>query len=103
MKVLFVCNQNKDRSPTAEELFSDIYETSSAGLHNENPVTEKQISSADLIIVMEETQREELAKRFPKLYMQKKILCLDIPDIYEYKQPELVALLKEKMKKVISH
>ncbi len=97
MKVLFICNQNQNRSKTAEELFSDKFETKSAGLYNEKPVTEKQLQWADAIIVMEEEQRHELSKRFPKLYMRKRILSLDIPDIYHYNQPELIELLEGKI------
>jgi|SRR3989338_8009550 len=97
MKVLFICNQNRNRSKTAEELFKDKFKTKSAGLYNENPVTEKQISWADVIVVMEDSQRSEIARRFPKLYMQKRILSLDIPDVYNYNQPELVNTLKSKI------
>ena len=97
MKVLFICNQNKNRSKTAENLFKDRFETASAGLYNGFPVTEKQISWADTIIVMENRQRSEVAKRFPKQYMQKRILSLDIPDIYHYNQPQLIELLNSKI------
>ena len=97
MKVLFICNQNQNRSKTAEELFKNKFKTKSAGLYNEKPVTEKQISWADVIVVMEDSQRSEIAKRFPKLYMQKRILSLDIPDVYNYNQPELVSTLKSKI------
>ena len=97
MKVLFVCNQNQNRSKTAEELFKDKFKTKSAGLYNEKPVTEKQVSWADVIVVMEDSQRSEIAKRFPKLYMKKRILSLDIPDVYHYNQPELVNTLKSKI------
>ncbi|MFC1696789.1 phosphotyrosine protein phosphatase [Nanoarchaeota archaeon] len=97
MKVLFICNQNQNRSKTAEEIFKDRYITMSAGLYNENPVTENEIKWADLIVVMEEEQRSEIAKRFPKLYLNKKIINLDVPDIYNYNQPELINSLKLKV------
>ena len=97
MKVLFICNQNLNRSKTAEELFKSKFETKSAGLFNENPVTEKQLSWADLIVVMEDFHREELAERFPKQYMKKRILSLGIPDTYYYNQPELINILKSKV------
>jgi len=97
MKVLFICNQNENRSKTAEELFRDTFKTKSAGLYNEKPVNEKQLSWADVIVVMEDSQRAEIAKRFPKLYMQKRVLSLDIPDVYHYNQPELVNALKSKI------
>jgi len=97
MHILFICNQNKHRSKTAEELFKSQYETQSAGLFNTVPVQESQIKWADVVLVMEDFQRTELAKRFPKLYLQKKIISLDVPDMYSYQQPELVALLKKKV------
>ncbi|MFH1182059.1 MAG: phosphotyrosine protein phosphatase [Candidatus Woesearchaeota archaeon] len=94
MKVLFVCNQCQNRSKTAEELFKNRFDTKSAGLYNEKPVTRKQISWADTVVVMEEEQRIELVKRFPELCLQKRILSLGISDVYHYNQPELIAILK---------
>lgn len=101
MRLLFICNQNENRSKTAEELFNVQFESMSAGLYNENPVTEKQLDWADTIIVMEESQRIELSKRFPKQYLKKQILNLDIPDIFFYNQPELIEVLKKKMDKLV--
>ena len=101
MKVLFVCNQNQDRSKTAEELFKDKFETVSAGLFNESPLTEEQLEWADKVLVMEDHQRSEIAKRFTKQYMKKQILCLGIPDNYHYNQPELIKILKNKVKNLI--
>ncbi len=101
MNVLFICNQNENRSKTAEEIFKDRFNTKSAGLYNVKPITEKQISWADTVIVMEEAQRSEIAKRFPKQYMLKRILSLDVPDVYHYNQPELIELLKLKIDDVL--
>ncbi len=101
MNILFICNQNENRSKTAEELFSHQFNTKSAGLYNDVPVNKQQLNWADIIIVMEEAQREELAKRFPKHYMQKRILSLNLPDIYRYNQPELIKELKEKMDELV--
>ena len=97
MKVLFICNQNKHRSKTAEHLFKDRFDTRSAGLYNETPVRPDQLAWADVIIVMEDEQRSELARRYPKQYIQKRILSLGIPDIYRYKQPELISLLQDRV------
>ena len=97
MNVLFICNQNQNRSKTAEELFKDKFNTDSAGLFNENPVKEKELEWADTVVVMEDFQRTELSKRFPKQYMKKRIISLDIPDIYRYNQPELITVLKKKV------
>lgn len=97
MNVLFVCNQNLHRSKTAEEVFKGKFSTKSAGLYNEKPITEKQLSWADVVVVMEDSQRTELARRFPGQYMKKRILSLDIPDVYRYNQPELVEELNLKI------
>ena len=99
MKVLFICNQNENRSKTAEELFKDRFKTKSAGLYNEKPITAKQLSWADVVVVMEDVQRSEIAKRFPKEYLQKRVLSFDIPDIYHYNNPTLIKELKARLNK----
>ncbi len=97
MNVLFICNQNENRSKTAQNIFKSKFNTKSAGLYNNKPVTEKQLSWADTIIVMEDEQRSEIAKRFPKQYIRKRILSLDIPDVYNYNDDKLVSVLKSKV------
>lgn len=100
MNILFICNQNQNRSKTAEEVFRSMFKTNSAGLYNDKPVNRKQIASADMIVVMEDSQRSELAKRFPEEYMKKQIVSLNIPDVYRYRQPELIEVLNSKMKEL---
>ena len=100
MNVLFICNQNENRSKTAEKVFRHQFSTKSAGLFNKRPVTVKQISWADTVIVMEESQRSEIAKRFPEQYMIKRILSLDVPDTYHYDQPELIEVLESRMEQL---
>jgi predicted protein tyrosine phosphatase len=97
MKILFICNQNANRSKTAKEIFKDQFETKSAGLYSEKPVNASELEWADKIIVMEDQQRTEIAKRFPKQYMKKQILSWNIPDVYHYNQPELIKILKSKI------
>lgn len=97
MKVLFICNQNINRSKTAEELFKGKFQTRSAGLYNDKPLSDKDLSWAEIVVVMEDEQRTEISRRFPKLYLQKKILSLGVPDIYHHNQPELISVLKERM------
>jgi len=99
MKVLFICNQNQNRSITAENLFKGVYTTRSAGLYNQEPVTKEELSWADLVIVMEDEQREEIAHRFPKQYLQKKIISWNVPDIYKKEDPSLIKALEQKAKK----
>jgi predicted protein tyrosine phosphatase len=97
MRLLFICNENDNRSKTAEEMFRGEFETRSAGLHNQTPVTAEELQWADTIIVMEDVQGSELTRRFPELYLQRRIRSLDIRDIYQYMQPELKTMLNEKM------
>ena len=99
MKILFVCNQGENRSATAADIFKDRYKTDFAGIYNKLP-NKGSLEWADIIIVMEEHQRAEISKKYPDQYLKKKILCLDIPDVYYYMQPELVKILEEKIKKL---
>ena len=101
MNIIFVCNQGQHRSRTAAEVFSGTFQTTSAGLYSDRPVTEAQLAQADVIIVMEEGHRTEIGTRFPSLYLQKRILVLGIPDIYGYEQPELVRLLRVRMRRLL--
>lgn len=100
-RVLFICTQNRLRSPTAEHVFAswpDIA-TDSAGLGNDAdvPLSPEQIAWADVIFVMEKVHRNRLGQRFRRHLNGKRVICLDIPDEYEYMQPELVRLLEAKV------
>ncbi|MEK6960744.1 MAG: phosphotyrosine protein phosphatase [Nanoarchaeota archaeon] len=97
MKVLFICNQNQHRSKTAEEIFRGRFETKSAGLYNLDPVTASQLDWADIVIVMEDDQRAEIGRRFPKQYLSKRIISLGIPDQFHYRQHSLIQALNSKM------
>ncbi len=97
-KALFLCSRNKLRSPTAEQVFSTWpeIETDSAGLSAdaEVPLSPEQIAWADIIFVMERSQRTKLSKVFRKHLKGKRVVCLDIPDNYALMDPELVRLLE---------
>jgi len=104
-KLLFICSQNRLRSPTAEQVFSTWQgiETSSAGLNNdaENPVTPELVEWADIIFVMEKTHRSKLTKRFKSSLANSRVICLDIPDEYDFMDPDLIQLLKSKVRKFL--
>ncbi len=98
LRVLFLCNQNRLRSPTAEQVFGadpDL-EVQSAGVDPDAtiPVTREALEWADLVFVMEKRQRNIVRKRFPDLYSIKRIVCLYIPDNYDYMDPALVTILR---------
>ena len=100
-KVLFICSQNRLRSPTAEQVFASWpgLETSSAGLNNdaENPVTPELLAWADTIFVMERAHRSKLSTRFRQHLGDKRVICLEIPDEFAYMAPDLIRLLEEKV------
>ena len=100
-KVLFICEANKLRSPTAAALYADTpgIEAKSAGLATDAHVklTEELLKWADQIFVMEKGQRNKIRKKFPLLYKQKRIICLYIEDEYEYMEDGLIRLLKHRL------
>jgi predicted protein tyrosine phosphatase len=101
MKLLFVCSQNRLRSPTAEAVFAEYegLEVDSAGLDRgaEISLSSEAVQWADIIFVMEKSHRSKLSKNFHPWLKDKRVICLDIPDEYEYMEPSLVELLKRKV------
>lgn len=99
--VLFVCSQNKLRSPTAEQIFADWpgIEVASAGLNHDavEPLTGEMVAEADLIFVMEKAHRNRLSQRFKAHLKRARVICLDIPDDYAFMDPDLIALLRAKV------
>ena len=100
-RYLFVCSQNRLRSPTAEQVFStrtDI-EVASAGTNNDadGPLTAELVTWADVIVVMERAHRTKVQGRFRKALNGKRVICLDIPDDYDFMDEGLVRLLQGRM------
>ncbi len=100
-KVLFVCSQNRLRSPTAEQVFSTWpgVDAMSAGLNSdaENPLTPELLLWADTVFVMERAHRTKLSRRFGSCLRNARVICLDIPDEFDFMDPALVALLSAKV------
>ena len=96
--VLFVCGQNKLRSPTAEQVFADWpgIEVSSAGLNDgaDNPVTPELLAWADIIFVMEKAHRTRLRTKFRSHLKHQRLVCLNIADDYRFMDAKLVRLLR---------
>ena len=104
-RFLFVCSQNKLRSPTAEQVFAgrDGIEVLSAGTNHdaEVPVTEEAIVWADMVFVMEPVHRGKLRTRFRRVLNGTPIVCLGIPDDFGFMEPELVRLLEARMARLL--
>ena len=105
MNLLFVCSQNRLRSPTAEQVFAShpALDVTSAGTNNdaENPVTAELLEWADIIFVMERMHRNKLQQRFRQALKTSRIICLDIPDDYDFMDDELIRLLKVKVSRFL--
>ncbi|MCJ0763195.1 low molecular weight protein tyrosine phosphatase family protein [Variovorax terrae] len=101
LRVLFICSRNRLRSPTAERVFSTFpgIEVDSAGLapDAECQLSVDQVEWAEIIFVMERAHRTKLMQQFRRSLNGKKVICLDIPDNYEFMQPGLVTLLERKV------
>ena len=104
-KVLFICSQNRLRSPTAESVFSNRpgFEVASAGLNPEaeTPVSPELIEWSDVIFVMEKAHRSKLSAMFKRSLNGQRIVCLNVPDRYEFMEPALVNLLTERVPKFL--
>ncbi len=105
MHLLFVCSENRLRSPTAETVFGEYpdVEVIGAGTNKDalTPVSGDLIEWADVILVMEKSHRHKIATKFREQLKGKRLVVLDIQDNYEYMEPELVKLLKSRVPKYI--
>jgi len=105
MNILFVCSANRLRSPTAEAVFDGHHGIAarSAGTNSDAPwpIEPDLIEWADMIFVMEHYHLSIVRRRFHAHLKDKKPICLDIPDDYDYMDPALVQLLHRKVDRLI--
>lgn len=104
-KLLFICSQNRLRSLTAEHLFrpSLDYVAKSAGTSPQARVRVDAdlVGWADLVFVMEPKHEDLLRENFGPALTKKKVICLNIPDIYQCDEPALVEVLKARLADVV--
>ena len=97
LKVLFVCAMNKQRSATAEQIYRNDarLEVRSAGVRSEanRRVSENDLHWADIVYVMEREHKLWITTRFEGLELPT-IDVLNIPDEFEFMDPELQEMLK---------
>ncbi len=96
---------NKWRSPTAEKIYFNHprLNVRSAGI---SPKARRTISQNDIvwsskIVVMESKHKQRLKSNFPLELGDKEIVVLDIPDDYQYMDPELMEILKNSIDPII--
>lgn len=101
MQLLFICSQNKWRSLTAEGLFDNHphYEARSAGTEPgaRVRVTAGHLGWAEIIFVMERRHADRLREKFAAELRGKPLIILRIPDKYPFGDPQLIALLRERL------
>lgn len=97
-KVLCLCSAGLLRSPTVALVLSQEpynYNTRAAGVSDEYaliPVDEVLLHWADEIVCVEQRITDALKLSFD---IDKPITTLNIPDIYEYRDPKLIETIKE--------
>jgi len=100
-RVLFVCEGNLHRSPTAERLYAATpgIRARSVGLSDlaRVQVTDELLAWADVVFVMERRLRAVLRRRFAAAVAGKVVVCLGVPDDFRFGQPELMAVLAERL------
>ena len=90
---------NKWRSPTAEKIYSNHSHLNvrSAGTSSKakRHVSINDVKWADKIFVMEQKHKQRLMSDFRQELNFKEVIVLDIPDDYQFMDPELIMILKE--------
>jgi predicted protein tyrosine phosphatase len=102
MNVLFVCTANQLRSPTAAKLacIHTDWNVRSCGIDCSAVVqiTRSLVAWADLVICMDASHIRFFNQK-PHL-RPRKLVCWDIPDIYNYMDPKLVEIMTNKLKEM---
>lgn len=92
------------RSATAHKIYETDtrFEVKSAGTDRSasTVLTEDLLNWAESVVVMEKHHRNHIRKHFPDIYKNKRIVCLYIPDDYDFMQTELISILKDKLEDV---
>lgn len=98
MNLLFLCSQNKRRSLTAEKMFDGYHghKAYSAGTESNSrvKVTLGLLGWADIIFCMEKKHVRRIKEKYPDIIADKKLVCLNISDDYEFMDEELQELLE---------
>ena len=100
-RVLTVCSANMLRSPTIAHVLSAEpynFNTRSAGIAGFAliPVTEDLLYCADEIVCADTEHAIHIRDKLMQYQLDKPIINLEIEDIYEYRNPKLIELIKER-------
>lgn len=103
--ILFICGKARKRSPTAAAVAAEHLgqPTDFAGLSADadERVSPEHLAWADTIVVMEKAQLSRLKRQMSSHLKGKRMVCLDIPDTFEFMQPELVELVTARLARIV--
>lgn len=68
----------------------------------ETKIGPDDIEWADYIFVMEQAHKKKLRKKFREHLKDQKVICLGIPDKYDYMDDELVKILSQRVPEFLS-
>ena len=105
-RVLTVCSANMLRSPTIAVVLSMPpydYNTRSAGTHSFAlvPVTEDLLMWADEVVCADTEHALAIRDKMMEYQLDKPIVNLRIPDIYEYRNPELILMIRRRYDEIL--
>jgi predicted protein tyrosine phosphatase len=103
--ILFICGKARKRSPTAAVVVADRLgqPTDFAGLSADadERVGPEQLAWADVVAVMEKAQLSRLKRQLGPSLKGKRLVCMNIPDNFEFMQPELVELVTARLGRIL--
>ena len=104
-KVLTVCSANMLRSPTIAHVLSAepyYYNTRSAGTASFAliPVTEELLLWADEVVCADTEHAMWVRSKMMEYQLDKPIINLRIPDNYEYRNPQLIEMIKNRYNEI---
>jgi predicted protein tyrosine phosphatase len=101
IRALFICGKARARGPTAAQIASgwDGVQSDCAGLSEDadDLLSLEQLEWADIIFVMETRHKTRLLSKFGGAVRGRRVIGLDVPDLYSFMQPELVEILTRKI------
>lgn len=101
-RVLCVCSAGLLRSPTAAFVLSQEpynFNTRAAGATEEYaliPVDEVLLAWANEVVCMEDAHKKQLIDQFGEVMHDVKVVVLNIPDHFAYRDPELIEFIKQR-------
>ena len=101
MNLLFVCSRARRRSATAEAVFAGVAGCAAMAAGTapdaDEPVTADHLDWADVVFVMQEVHRARLNRTLSSALRGKRVVCLGIPDDYDFMDTALVRLLWDRV------